>query len=104
MRKNYYLLIFLILLFVSTISYAQMQGINASSERYARSLQTTGEFVKVKNIDNRSILTLCNTITGNSVFVKTKMGTNYIEVGFLNSSFQVYDFRILYDSIYFCGK
>ncbi len=106
MKKSYYLLIFLILLFASATSYAQMQGINASSERYTRSLQTLGEFVKVENIDNRSILTLSKDINSNySTFVRTKMGTNYITIGRpLNPRFDVYDFKIFDDFVYFCGN
>ncbi len=105
MKKSYYLLIFLILLFASATSYAQMQGINASSERYTRSLQTLGEFVKVENIDNRSILTLSyNTTLGNSAFAKTRAGTNYMEIGIPRDvRFTVYDFGIFDNYIYFCG-
>ncbi len=106
MKKNYYLLIFFILLFAITVSYAQMQGINTSSERLTQSIETLGEFVKVENIDDRSILTLSRDINSNySTFIKTKKDTNYIEIGHpINVNFEIYDFKIFNDSVYFCGR
>ncbi|MDO5760769.1 MAG: hypothetical protein Q4Q06_07070 [Bacteroidota bacterium] len=105
MKKNYFLLIPLVLLFICSKGYAQMQGINASSERYVRSLQAKPEFVKVERISNKYMLTsLQNLNSIGSTFVKTKEGSDYIELGNTSPGFMVYDFKYFDNYVYFCGE
>lgn len=106
MKKSYFLLISLILLFVCGKSYAQMQGINASSERFAQNLKTLGEFVKVEKIDDNHILTLIREDSSlNSLFIKTDRGSHSLTTTMIqNQGFVIYDFKYYNGSVYFCGS
>lgn len=106
MKQSYFLLIFLILLFVCGKGYAQMQGINASSERFVSSSQINNTYTKVRPISRNHLLTLSHLSNFNdrSAFARTKMGNDTMEVGvIIDTSFSVYDFKVYKDHVCFCG-
>lgn len=106
MKQSYFLLIFLILLFVCSKGYAQMQGINASSERIVPSSQINNTYTKVENLENDWLLTLSHlsNFANRSAFARTKMGTDIMDIGvILDTNFKVYDFKYYNDLVYFCG-
>lgn len=107
MKKSYFLLIFLALLFMCGKGYAQMQGISASSERYIPSSQINNTYTKVRAMNNDYLLTLSHLSNFNnrSAFARTKTGSNTMDVGvIIDTSFSVYDFKIYKDYVYFCGS
>lgn len=105
MRKENILFICLAV-FLQTIAFAQMQGvITSSTEREISSIEPVVNTIKVKKYSDDKIITLCkDNITGCFCFVRTETGSTSVDYGILPSNFEVYDFKILGENIYFCGK
>lgn len=91
--------------FLQTSLFAQMQGaIISSTEREVPSIEPVVNTIKVKKYSDEKIITLCkDNITGCYCFVKTETGSTSVNYGILPSNFEVYDFKILGENIYFCG-
>ena len=83
-----------------------MQGvITSSTEREVLNIEPVVNTIKVKKYSDRKIITLCkDNTTGCYCFVKTETGTTSVNYGILPSNFEVYDFKILGENIYFCGQ
>lgn len=82
-----------------------MQGvITSSTEREVLNIEPVVNTIKVKKYSDNVIITLCkDNTTGYFCFLKTETGSTSVDYGILPSNFEVYDFKILGENIYFCG-
>lgn len=98
-------IIYLLSSILTNKSLSQMQGvITSSTERLISSIAPVVNTIKVKKYSDAKIITLCkDNITGCFGFVKTETGSTSVDYGIIPSNFEVYDFKILGENIYFCG-
>lgn len=104
MRRNIIILVYLAL-FLQTNLFAQMQGIVNSSERELSTFQPYVNTVKVEKYSDNIILTLCKDVnSGYFYFIKTETGSSNVTYSELSRNFNVYDFKVFGEYIYFCGQ
>ena len=108
-KKN--ILFICLAVFLQTIAFAQMQsymtysaerGLNNTSLVY---INPKVETVKVEKLSNDTIITLCrDKNTDLSYFLLTVSSSTFARFHEVHTDYKVYDFKILGNYIYFCGK